>query len=48
MVVLKRQCSDFRHQRAEGEVILLLFHRLFRFATANLVVTLVFSVQHYL
>jgi hypothetical protein len=22
MVVLKRQCSDFRHQRTEGEVIL--------------------------
>jgi len=40
------QC--FSSLRAEGEAILLLFHRLLRFATANLVMTLVFSVQHYL
>jgi len=37
----------FSSLRAEGEAILLLFHRLLRFATANLVMTLVFDFQHY-
>jgi len=45
---VKEVMQWFSSQQAEGKAILLLIHRLLRFATANLVMTLVFGVQHYL